>query len=92
MIAIEIPSTLRDYCGLQNELSVSAATVRDAIGELQREYPSLYNSICDETGVVRQHINFFVNTQVVSVRRIAQMDIPLHSGDVLTIWTAVSGG
>ena len=52
--------------------------------------PSLYRSVCDETGAVRRHVNLFVNTSHVRDRE--GLDTALAPGDVVTILPAVSGG
>lgn len=91
-IAVQIPGTLRAYCRGAAEISVSADSVGAALIELEREHPSLYVSVCDETGAVRQHVNLFVNADLVRVRLERAMETPLHPGDVLTIWPSVSGG
>ncbi len=91
-IAVRIPEALRNYSGVAGEIRLSATTLSAALDVLQRRYPSLHESVCDETGAIRRHINLFVNSELVPRRdgRCAQVD--LSSGDVLTIWTAVSGG
>ncbi len=91
-IAVEISSGLREYCRASSEIRVSAKTVREALVELKLRHTSLYESICDETGAVRQHVNLFVNSELVLVRQTQGMNSPLNPGDVLTIWQAVSGG
>jgi len=89
-ITIHVPAPLRAYCGGASELSLSAPTVRAALEQLERSHPSLYGSICDETGRVRRHVNLFVNTSHVRDRD--GLDTTLAPGDVLTILPAVSGG
>ncbi len=89
-ITVFVPPPLRAYCGGASELSVPAPTVRAALEELGRSHPSLYSSICDETGGVRRHVNLFVNTSHVRDRD--GLDTALAPGDVLTILPAVSGG
>ena len=89
-IRIHIPGPLRPYCEGASELFLAAPTVRDALGQLDRSHPSLYRSICDETGLVRRHVNLFVNTS--NVRDREGLDTALSPGDVLTILPAVSGG
>ena len=89
-ISIYVPPPLRSYCGGAPELSLSAPTVRAALEQLERSHPSLYSSICDETGRVRRHVNLFVNTSHVRDRD--GLDTALAPGDVLTILPAVSGG
>jgi molybdopterin converting factor small subunit len=89
-IKIDVPGPLRDCCEGASELSLSASSVRAALEELERRYPPLYRSICDETGAVRRHINLFVNTSHVRDRE--GLDTALVPGDVVTILPAVSGG
>ena len=89
-VTVHVPGVLRDYCGGASELSLTATSVRAALEELERSYPSLYGRICDETGAVRRHVNVFVN--VVHIRDREGLDTRLVPGDVLTILPAVSGG
>jgi molybdopterin synthase sulfur carrier subunit len=89
-ITILVPSVLRASCGGAPELSLPAASVRAALEQLEKNYPSLYRSICDETGKVRRHVNLFVNTSHIRDRE--GLDTALVTGDVITILPAVSGG
>jgi sulfur-carrier protein len=89
-VTVYVPTPLRHYCGGADGLSLSATDVRAALGELERQHPSLYRNLCDETGAVRRHLNVFVNTS--NVRDCAGLDTALTPGDVVTILTAVSGG
>ena len=89
-IKIYVPTVLRASCGGASELLVSSESVRAVLEELERSYPSLHRSICDETGAVRRHINLFVNSS--HVRDLDGLDTALAQGDVVTILPAVSGG
>ena len=89
-ILIRVPGTLRDHCDGAAELSVPAASVREALEQLERTHPSLYRCICDETGAVRRHLGVFVNADHVRDRD--GVDTALQAGDVVTILPAVSGG
>ena len=89
-IKIHIPAALRAYCQGASELSLAAATVRAALKELERTHPSLYGSVCCETGAVRQHVNLFVNTSHMRDRE--GLDTVLMPGDIISILPAVSGG
>jgi molybdopterin synthase sulfur carrier subunit len=89
-ITIRIPAALRAHCAGASELSLSAPSVRAALEQIEQGHPALYNSVCDETGVVRRHVNLFVNTS--NVRDGEGLDTPLVPGDTLTILPAVSGG
>lgn len=89
-ITVEIPAVLRAECGGRRAVSLSANTVRGALECLERDYPSLYGSVCDETGTVRRHVSLFVNSMLI--RGPAGLETALARGDVLAIMPAVSGG
>jgi molybdopterin converting factor small subunit len=89
-VEVFVPSPLRQYCDGARKLMLSAATVRATLEELERSYPPLYRSVCDETGAVRQHINVFVNSTHMRDRE--GLDTALASGDTIIILPAVSGG
>ena len=89
-VTVQLSSVLRAYCGNAAEISLSAPTVRAALQQLERSHPSLYRSVCDETGAVRRHINVFVNTTHVCDRD--GLDTALVPKDIITILPAVSGG
>jgi MoaD family protein len=89
-IAIHVSAALRSHSGVAAEIRLGASTVRTALAELERSHPSLYRSVCDETGAVRRHINLFVNSSHVRDRE--GLDTGLSPGDVVTILPAVSGG
>ena len=89
-ITVHVPDPLRGYCGGARQLSLSAPTVRAALADLERLYPALYSSVCDETGAVRRHVNLFVNTSHMRDRD--GLDTALSPGDDITILPAVSGG
>lgn len=89
-VTVQIPGVLRDRCRGKALLSVSAATVREALECIEREFPDLHQGICDETGAVRRHVNLFVNND--NTRDLEGVDTPLCTGDTLTVLPAVSGG
>jgi len=89
-VTIFVPGLLRHCCDGASELRLTAATVRDAFAQVEVRYPSLYRSVCDETGAVRRHVNLFVNS--FNTRDGAGLDTPLAAEDVVTILPAVSGG
>ena len=89
-VTLEIPSVLRSYCDGACELSLRVRTVRAALQEIERSYPELYRSVCDETGAVRPHVNLFVNSALVGDKQ--RLDETLSAGDVVSIYQAVSGG
>ena len=89
-VKMHVPAMLRDCCGGASELWLPASSVRAALAGVERSYPSLHRSICDETGAVRRHVNLFVNTSHVRDRE--GLDTALAPGDVVIILPAISGG
>jgi len=89
-ITFHVTGQLRTYCGGASEISISARTVREALEVLERSQTALYRNMCDETGMVRRHLNVFVNAD--NVRDLDGVDTILTTGDVVTILPAVSGG
>lgn len=89
-ITVSVPTPLRKCCAGASELTLAATSVRAVLVELERRYPALHRSICDETGAVRRHVNLFVNND--HMRDCHGLDTTLEVGDVVTIMTAVSGG
>ena len=88
-VTIHLSSLLRDFSRVP-EFELEAQTVRAALAEMARRYPSLHRGICDETGAVRRHVNVWVNRH--NIRDAKGLDTPLAPGDVVMILQAVSGG
>jgi molybdopterin converting factor small subunit len=89
-ITIHVPRELRVYCKGASELILLARSVRDVLEELERTHPSLYRGVCDDTGVVRRHVNVFVNNDHMRDRE--GLDTALMPGDEIFILPSVSGG
>ncbi|MGH7163754.1 MAG: ubiquitin-like small modifier protein 1 [Planctomycetota bacterium] len=90
-VTIYVPTVLRASCGGASELHLPPGpSVRAVLEELERRHPSLYRSVCDETGAIRRHVNVFVNS--THVRERDGLDTPVAAGDEVTILPAVSGG
>ena len=87
---VQIPRILQQYCGGKAEFLVVGSTVDELLDEVQRKHPSLYVCICDETGRLRQHINLFVNNDLLLDRN--KFKTRLEAGDVISVFQAVSGG
>jgi len=88
-ITIHLPAVLRTYSGSTAKISLVADSVRAALEEIERLHPSLYRSVCDDTGAIRRHVNLFVNCAEVRDRQ--GLETALVPGDVVTILPAVSG-
>jgi molybdopterin converting factor small subunit len=90
IVTVHLPGPLRPYSAGAAELSISAPTVRAVLEELERSRAALHRNLCDETGVLRRHLNVFVNSD--NIRDLDGVDTALAVGDVVTFLPAVSGG
>lgn len=86
----QIPRILRTCCDNRDELQLDGSTVGELLENLQREYPRLHRSLCDETGALRRHIHLFVNDDFIWNRQ--GLKTRLEADDVVSAFQAVSGG
>jgi len=71
-------------------VEVSAATIGDAINELQSRYPGIAERLVDEKGEVRRFVNVYVNEE--DIRFLKNRETPLKEGDEVSIIPAIAGG
>lgn len=88
MADIHLPPTLMPlFAGLPRRLDLDAATVDDAIGRLDAQWPGLRDRLCDPSGgEIRQHIHVYVD------RERAGLETPLEPGSRVNVIAAISGG
>ena len=92
MITIELPKALCSEGDRPSQVTVddSHRTVGEAISTLRESSPRVFDSVMDERGNVRRHINVFLNGE--SIRYLNGLDTPAPSGSAILIITAISGG
>ena len=77
---------LKRLAGNRAEHAVDGATVGEVLAALERAHPAAEGWILDERGVVRRHINVFVNGEL------GGQDTQVGADDRLDILPAISGG
>ncbi len=87
---VRIPTPLRKLTNDEEVVEVSAATIGDAITELQVRYPGIKERLLDETGAVRRFVNVYVNEE--DIRFLQNKDTKLKDGDEISIIPAIAGG
>ena len=60
---IRIPTPLRKLTNNEEVVEVKAATIGEAITELQSRYPGIKERLIDESGEVRRFVNVYVNEE-----------------------------
>lgn len=91
MVIIELPRSLLgpdDQSTVQ--LNEAVATVGDAIRALERHSPTAIDSVLDEQGKLRQHVNVFLNEE--NTRFLAGLETPAPDGSRIFVLGAISGG
>ena len=87
---VRIPTPLRKLTNNEEVVEVSAATIGDAITELQARFPGIKERLVDENGAVRRFVNVYVNEE--DIRFLQNQDTPVKSGDEISIIPAIAGG
>jgi molybdopterin converting factor small subunit len=86
MPVVRLREPLKRLAGNCSEHTLAAATVGDLLHELEATQPSLSGWILDERGLIRPHINVFVNGELGDGRS------ALQDGDRVDVIPAISGG
>jgi molybdopterin converting factor small subunit len=87
MAELHLPRTLQPlFADLPRRLELDAATVGEALDELDRRWPGLRDRLCEPGPALRQHIHVYVD------RRRAQLGTELEARSRVDVITAISGG
>jgi len=92
MITFQIAGYLTEFTGGRVEIKLAgeAQTVGEALNQLWKQHAGLRDRVLTEQGVVRPHVNVFVNNE--SVRRDRVLQTALVDNSEICIMPAVSGG
>ena len=69
---------------------VEGATIGDLLKNLELRYPGLSSYVVDDQGALRQHVNIFLNGELISDR--LSLSDAVAEGDDVYIMQALSGG
>jgi sulfur-carrier protein len=84
---VHLPSTLPPlFPGLERHLEIDAATVDDAITQLDRRWPGFRDRLCEPGPALRRHINVYVDSER------AGLDTALEARSRVDVIAAISGG
>jgi molybdopterin synthase sulfur carrier subunit len=89
-VTIRIPTQLRALAGGESEVAVDAATVSEALKELDARHSGFAERLFDEQGELRRFVNVFVADE--DIRFLQGVDTALDDGTVVSIIPAVAGG
>jgi molybdopterin converting factor small subunit len=86
MAVIRLRGPLKQLAGGRADHEIDGRTVAELLRELEREHPGLGGWILDERGIIRRHINVFVNGDRGSE------DTAVDADDRIDVLPAISGG
>ena len=87
---VRIPTPLRKLTNNEEIVEINAATIGEAITELQGRYPGIKERLLDESGGVRRFVNVYVNEE--DIRFLQNQNTELKDGDEISIIPAIAGG
>ena len=86
MPVVRVHGPLKKLAGGNSELSVGGDCVSSVLRALEHEHPALAGWVLDERGLIRQHINVYVNGER------GAGETPVDQGDTVEVLPAISGG
>ena len=87
MAELHLPSTLSPlFAGLPRRLELDAATVDEALDQLEERWPGFRDRLCEPGPALRQHIHVYVD------RQRAGLDTALEGSSRVDVIAAISGG
>ena len=89
-VEIRMAHGLRVHVDVPERVDVIGSTAREAVDALIVAHPSLQRFVLDDARRLRQHVNIYINNDLIHDRR--NLSDPVADGDQLHILPAVSGG
>jgi molybdopterin synthase sulfur carrier subunit len=86
MAVVHVRGQLKRMAGDRAEHETGGATVVEVLQELERSNPGIDGWILDERGLIRRHINVFVNGEQ------SQEETAVGPDDRVEVLPAISGG
>ena len=86
MAVVRVRGPLKRLAGDRFEHTIEGGSVGELLAELERAHPAAKGWILDERGILRRHINVFVNGQP------SGQDTHVESEDRIDVLPAISGG
>ena len=86
MPVVRVRGPLKQLAGDRSEHAIEGGSVGELLLELERAHPAAKGWILDERGVLRRHINVFVNGEL------CKQDAPVGAEDKIDVLPALSGG
>ena len=86
MALVRLRGPLKQLAGNRSEHAIEGGSVGELLAALERSNPAARGWILDERGVLRRHINVFVNGEM------SEQDARVSDDDRVEVIPAISGG
>jgi molybdopterin synthase sulfur carrier subunit len=86
MAVVRLRGPLKQLAGDRSEHAIAGGSVGELLAELERAHPAAKGWILDERGLLRRHINVFVNGEP------GEQDTRIGADDRIDVLPAISGG
>jgi molybdopterin synthase sulfur carrier subunit len=86
MPVVRLRGPLKQLAGNCSEHALDGGCVGDLLAEIERTHPAAKGWMLDERGMLRRHINVFVNGELV------EQQTPVGADDRIDVLPALSGG
>ena len=90
MVAVRVPLILTGLTNGQAEVHIRASSVREMVDGLEEAFPGMKAKLCDESGKLRDMLNFFVNN--MDIRLMDGEETKLQEDDRVSILPLIAGG
>ncbi len=90
MVVLKVGPLMRYYIDGKPEIAVAGGTVREALEDAVAQFPALKFHIFDDKGMLRRHMNVFVND--THIRQLKGVKTKLKENDRITLLASISGG
>ncbi len=90
MSTVFIPAVLRANVGGVKSLQLDGGSIREVVGALVEQHPSLSSQLLTDDGDLNRFVNVYVNGQ--DVRYLAGLDTPVAAADEVRLLPAMAGG
>jgi molybdopterin converting factor small subunit len=90
MPKVKFTSALKRFFPSLSETKLEATNIRAVLAKLEENYPGIGSYIVDDAGQLRQHVNIFLQGELIKDR--IHLSDEVKPNDEVLIFQALSGG
>jgi molybdopterin synthase sulfur carrier subunit len=90
MPTLRVPALMKSYVENQTEVTLSGATIAEALNDLVTRHPAIKTHILDKNGELRRYVNLFVND--ANIKDLGGVETLLGEADKIILLPSISGG